>query len=207
MDNLFDRWANEYMQSVHASDTEGTYPFAGYETIRTLVLKTLEAPRFKRVLDMGVGTGAVTSSLHEMGKEVVGVDSSRNMLEKAEKAMKKASFIHADFFSALEGTIGAFDAVIFNYSIHHLSPAAQKALVLQIHDHLQPEGVILIGDVMRRTRAEIDSLKGEYIDIWDEEEHYPVYDELVDDRLSGLFDPTLVEVSHCAGVIRLVKRR
>ncbi|MFW6298527.1 MAG: class I SAM-dependent methyltransferase [Bacillota bacterium] len=206
MEDHFDTWADTYNQSVHTIDREGKYPFAGYTIIKTLIFNTLTQGKKKRILDMGVGTGEITRPLHDKGHAIVGVDASEKMLEKAKRAMPSASFILGDFFSALEALEGKFDAILFNYSIHHLSTQDQKRLIKALASFLHPEGIILIGDVMKENRTCMDGLRKKYIDRWDDDEHYPVYDEFLDEELETLYKVSYHEVSHCAGTIRLIKR-
>ena len=55
------------------------------QDVRNKILKTLkeELEGYQRLLDVGVGTGRFSKSLQDAGFEVVGVDISRKMLERA----------------------------------------------------------------------------------------------------------------------------
>lgn len=204
MSDLFDRWASTYAKTVRDTDEENSYPFAGYEEIKKRIIAAFGVGPPGSVLDMGVGTGEITRPLYEAGHTVTGVDASMPMIQEAEKAMPRARFIHADFFSALKSLEpAAYDAVILNYAIHHLNRGNQKTLLKSLHPFLKPGGIILIGDVMRRTEAELGTLRRHYAALWDEEETYPVCEMFMDSDLERLYHFVYTEVSHCSGLIEL----
>lgn len=202
----FDSWAERYNRSVYTLDQQGHYPFAGYVTIRTLVFTTLNQGAKKRILDMGVGTGEITRPLYDKGHAIVGVDASETMLEKAKEGMPRAAFIRGEFFTALKKLEGMFDAILFNYALHHLTFEDQKRLIKALHPYLEPGGAILIGDVMKKDRKGLNALRKKYFDRWDDAECYLVYEEFVDVPMAECFEAAYHAVSHCAGIIRLIKR-
>ena len=59
----FDLWADDYDKSVGVSDEDGTYPFAGYKTILNEIYNRVLNSSAKTVLDIGFGTGTLTSKL------------------------------------------------------------------------------------------------------------------------------------------------
>jgi SAM-dependent methyltransferase len=92
------------------------------------------------VLDLGTGTGRLCVPLARAGHRIVGVDFSKEMLEKADEVTRKAgvreqcTFIQGDVLSDLAGRLdsyGAFDAVailgVFDYISDPL-PALQSVL-------------------------------------------------------------------------------
>ena len=206
MDDHFDIWAETYNQTVNTTDKEGNYPFAGYTIIKTMIFNALQQGPRKRILDMGTGTGEITRPLYDEGHTIVGVDASKKMLEKAKETMPSATFILGDFSSALETIEGQFHAILFNYSIHHLPLHEQKKLIMDLEPYLHSEGRVLIGDVMRQNRKSMEALREKYLDRWDDDEYYLVHDEFVDKDIDRLFKASYHEVSHCAGIIRLMKR-
>ena len=48
------------------------------------------------ILDLGCGTGTLTAQLAELCSKVVGVDSSQNMIDKAQKQFGNIEFIVRD---------------------------------------------------------------------------------------------------------------
>lgn len=72
----FDLWADGYDQSVGLSDEEGSYPFAGYKAILGEVFSRILSHAGRTVLDIGFGTGTLTSRLYEQGCSIFGQDFS-----------------------------------------------------------------------------------------------------------------------------------
>ena len=62
--NGFELWADDYDKSVGLSDEDGTYPFAGYKTILNAIYNRVLSVSSKSVLDIGFGTGTLTSKLY-----------------------------------------------------------------------------------------------------------------------------------------------
>jgi len=66
----------------------------------------------ERVLDAGCGTGVYSAHLVEEGADVVGVDASAAMLERARDAVDDAAFHQLDLAEALPFADDAFDGVV-----------------------------------------------------------------------------------------------
>lgn len=97
-----------------------------------------------RVLDVGCATGEVSKLVAGMvGEtgEVVGVDTSSQMIEMALKNNKHANvqFKHCDIYDLPED-LGQFDAIVGRRVLMYL-PDPQHALTL-ISQHLKPNGII-----------------------------------------------------------------
>ena len=59
----FDLWADGYDKTVGVSDEENTYPFAGYKDVLGTIFKTIMEKPSAVVLDIGFGTGTLTTKL------------------------------------------------------------------------------------------------------------------------------------------------
>lgn len=77
----FDLWADDYDKSVGLSDEDETYPFAGYKNVLNKIYGSVLSHWGKVVLDIGFGTGTLTSKLYENGCEIYGQDFSSRMIE------------------------------------------------------------------------------------------------------------------------------
>lgn len=96
-----------------------------------------------RVLDVGAGTGFLSLMLAEMGYEVVGVDVSKNMIDRAKgKAEKKGLKIdfRVDDAENLSFEDNSFDAVV-NRAVLWTLPDPEKA-VREWKRVLKPDGKI-----------------------------------------------------------------
>ncbi|MEM7447400.1 MAG: class I SAM-dependent methyltransferase [Myxococcota bacterium] len=117
----------------------------GYRAHLRQSAQRLGMPRRARVLDLCCGTGTSTAALHSVypGAEIVGVDASAKMIERA-KTKPIAS--HARFVvgNAMDlgaaGIHGPFDGVLMAYGIRNV-PNMDRCLE-GIRTILQPEGRI-----------------------------------------------------------------
>jgi tRNA (cmo5U34)-methyltransferase len=105
------------------------------------------------ILELGVGTGETARrvlSFHP-GVELVGIDSSEEMLAVARKALR------ADLrVGRLENPLpeGQFDLVVSALAVHHLDGAGKRNLFRRIAAVLEPGGVFVLGDVVVPERTE-----------------------------------------------------
>jgi SAM-dependent methyltransferase len=105
------------------------------------------------VLDAGCGPGLVAAALLASGLRVVGVDLSREMIERAEKrcasAGDRARFLQTSIYDPAVESLGPFDGAISRYVVHHvLDPSAFVARQVAL---LRPGGVLVICDHLTDT--------------------------------------------------------
>lgn len=86
----FDLWADGYDKSVQLSDEDNRYPFAGYKELLNRIFRRVLEKDSARVLDMGFGTGVLTTRLYQQGCSVWGQDFSENMCRAAQAKMPAA---------------------------------------------------------------------------------------------------------------------
>lgn len=197
----FDLWADDYDKSVGLSDENGTYPFAGYKTILNEIYNRVLNVSSKNVLDIGFGTGTLTSKLYEQGCMVYGQDFSDRMIELAQAKMPNAKLFQGDFSNGLVEPLllQKYDAIIATYSLHHLTDLQKVAFLKNLLVLLNEGGCIYIGDVAFESREALQKCMDAAGDEWDDDEIYFVYDEL------RLHFPTMKfeQMSNCAGLISL----
>ncbi|WP_296114897.1 class I SAM-dependent methyltransferase [uncultured Anaerococcus sp.] len=199
----FDLWADGYDESVGLSDEDNTYPFAGYKDVLNAIYKEVLESEAKKILDIGFGTGTLTSQLYEKELEVYGQDFSEEMIKIAKEKMPKAKLFAGDFTKGLVDFLreNKYDAIIATYSLHHLTDEEKIPFIKSLISLLNPGGKILIGDVAFENRYALEECKEKSQNYWDDEEFYFVYDELRGD-FSGL---SFEKYSFCAGVLTLTK--
>ena len=99
------------------------------------VIELLAPQQGERILDLGCGTGHLTSRIAASGASVVGVDQSPAMIESARNNYPELQFVEADAtglnFNA------EFDAVFSNATIHWIKD--QRALASVIRRALKPD--------------------------------------------------------------------
>ena len=197
----FDLWADGYDKSVGLSDEGDRYPFAGYRKMMNAVYNRVLAQSGRDVLDVGFGTGVLTSRLYAQGCTVYGQDFSARMIELAQAKMPKATLCQGDFSKGLVPTLCArqYDAIVATYSLHHLTDAQKIGFLCTLLPLLKQDGCIFIGDVAFRTRVELEACRNAAGDEWDEDEIYFVYDELRPHFPALTFEA----FSHCTALLTL----
>ena len=100
------------------------------------VLELLDIKPGERILDLGCGTGHLTHEIKNNGANVVGIDASAEMVEKAAKAYPDVDFKVADAtdFHFEE----KFDAVFSNATLHWVHKADEA--IKCVYDSLKPGG-------------------------------------------------------------------
>ena len=197
----FDLWADDYDKCVGVSDEDGTYPFAGYKAILNEIYHRVLNSSAKTVLDIGVGTGTLTSKLYEYGCMIYGQDFSERMIELAQEKMPNAELFQGDFLKGLAEplTQKKYDAIISTYALHHLTDAQKISFINSLLSLLNDGGCIYIGDVAFGTRASLEKCMDDTGKEWDDDEIYFVFDELKKFFPKMKFE----QMSCCAGLLSL----
>ena len=200
----FDLWADGYDKSVGVSDEENAYPFAGYKDVLGTIFKTIMKKPSAVVLDIGFGTGTLTTKLYGNGCTIYGQDFSARMIELASEKMPNAHLYQGDFTQGLVEPLQAqnYNFIVATYSLHHLTDEQKVSFLRDLRDHLNPGGRIFIGDVAFETRSQLEQCRMDVGDEWDDDEIYFVVDELKGEFPELGFKRT----SHCSGVLSIPAR-
>lgn len=197
----FDLWADGYDKSVAVSEENDEYPFAGYGQILNTIYNHVLTNPGRQVLDIGFGTGTLTTKLYEKGCTIYGQDFSQRMIDLAQEKMPEAHLYQGDFTLGLanELTGRQYDAIIATYSLHHLSDTQKVRFFRDLLGLLAPNGCIYVGDVAFPTREELEACRCRMAEKWDEDEIYFVFEELNEAFPQLEFEP----VTYCSGVLYL----
>ncbi len=122
------------------------------DALSTLVREVVKA-KPARILELGVGTGNLTHMvlLSHRPDYYLGVDNSGEMIETARRKLgpvgglelREANIQDLVFYEE-------FDAIITNYTLHHLSHEDKREFCSRAHRWLRKGGVLLYGDVFIR---------------------------------------------------------
>jgi tRNA (cmo5U34)-methyltransferase len=104
----------------------------------------------ERILELGVGTGETTRRVlaRHPGGTVVGLDSSREMLARARRALPADRVeLHV---ARIEDPLppGPFERVISVLAVHHLDGRGKAELFRRVAAVLSPSGRLVVGDVI-----------------------------------------------------------
>ena len=197
----FDLWADGYDKAVGLSDAGHTYPFAGYKQVLGFIFQTIMESENAVVLDIGFGTGTLTTKLYEHGCSIYGQDFSARMIARASEKMPNAHLYQGDFSKGLVEPLRScrYDYIVATYSLHHLTDAQKRIFLSDLRSYLKENGKIIIGDVAFETREALEQCKWKAGDAWDPDEIYFVVEELRKDFPVLSF----TQMSDCAGVLML----
>lgn len=207
MDNQgVDLWSDAYDEGVRRSDEADTYPFAGYQRMLETVFHAVSQANAHTLLCIGIGTGLLARKMTDAGMSVVGIDASDNMIAKARGLMPDIQLIRHNIANGLPSALDCqtFDGIVSTYALCHLQDGAKCKLIRALFARLSPGGILAIGDISFETEDSKAACQGEFLDQWNREEHYMVYEKI--EKALGL-PHTYMQVSHCAGVLILRKPR
>ncbi|KZX17168.1 class I SAM-dependent methyltransferase [Methanobrevibacter filiformis] len=105
-----------------------------------------------KVLELGSGTGILTKKIKERfpNSEIVSIDLSYNMVEKAKENLKSYGNIEFKVGDFTKIDLGSgYDVVISSLAIHHLEANPDKIeLFSRIYDSLKENGIFYNADVL-----------------------------------------------------------
>lgn len=146
---------NPWMDAAHAArwaaQLKGGNPFRDRQI--GVICRLAEAVGPRRVLDLGVGTGAVVRRLLPRlpGASFVGLDGSPTMLERARFALEafkdRITFLESRLEADWPKRTGTdFDLVVAVQTIHHLAGEAKRDCYAKVWEVLKPGGCFLVSD-------------------------------------------------------------
>lgn len=108
------------------------FNYQRHQFIRSLeqVKSSLDLKTSQNVLDVGCGTGALCSVLHEKGLAVTGIDPSAGMLKIARRKLsgQKIDLIEGNVLERLPFSDKSFDVSIASFVAHGLLPDERRKM-------------------------------------------------------------------------------
>jgi tRNA (cmo5U34)-methyltransferase len=121
-----------------------------YERLQDEVVRAASDIGARTILDLGVGAGETAARILDVHPDarVVGIDSSREMLDAAARLLpsERAALVQQDLNDPLPE--GRFDLAVSALAIHHLESDAKATLFERVAGRLVPGGRFVIGDVI-----------------------------------------------------------
>ena len=127
----------------------------GYDTIveMTGVLAARYAQPQTRLYDLGCSLGASSLAMaqlvHQPGCEVISIDSSAAMIERARQLVEQASSrtpIRLQQADVLDVSLQPASVVVMNFTLQFIDAAQRDTLVARIAEALQPGGVFVLSE-------------------------------------------------------------
>jgi ubiquinone/menaquinone biosynthesis C-methylase UbiE len=125
---------------------------AAFEKVLDRLIEVASPQPADACVDLGAGTGFVTTALAPLVSSVLAVDISSAMAESlaeraAEAGLGNVSTEVADL-KELQLRPASADLLVTNYALHHLVDADKRALVARAVTWLRPGGRFVIADMM-----------------------------------------------------------
>ena len=142
----YDAPVNLWTSTAHALDYLARADSIPHRTEGEATLLEALPLRVARVLDLGSGDGRLLSlvKLARPDAGAVALDFSEAMIAKLHERFASTPsviVIRHDMDLPLPESLGAFDAVVSSFAIHHLVHTRKRALYEEIHRHLTSGGV------------------------------------------------------------------
>lgn len=138
------------------------------------IVRLLDVQIDEKILDLGCGTGDIAHTFQQLGAEVIGVDHSANMIERAKEKYPSIPFYEKD---ANVFTMDAsFDAVFSNATLHWIK--TPELVLERVYAHLSKGGRFVAefggyGNVQGITDSIVEHIRA--LDLSYEDSQFPWY--------------------------------
>lgn len=116
------------------------------------IFKALDLSSDSTVLDIGCGTGGLTTRFAQMCRHVYAVDISKSMLAQLAHKIKTEGFNNVTIvqsgFLTYQHHDGALDAIVSNINLHHIPDFWKQIAVCRFFDFLKFGGKLFLADVV-----------------------------------------------------------
>ncbi|SEO16445.1 putative AdoMet-dependent methyltransferase [Amphibacillus marinus] len=140
---LFDKWADDYDNTVSGLDNEYHDVFLHYDQILDQIVKQATGV----VVEFGSGTGNLTKKLHDANMQVIAIEPSPAMRAKASEKIPTINIYDGDFlnFPAFDKEI---DTIVSSYAFHHLTDAEKQEAIVKYNQLLPVNGRVVFADTL-----------------------------------------------------------
>ncbi|MBU5227887.1 methyltransferase domain-containing protein [Clostridium senegalense] len=170
----FNDWAKSYDKTI-VEDRGEVKVYKNYNLILDKVynLASENSKKGFKFLEIGVGTGNLSSKFLRNNCDIVGIDQSREMLSIAKKKYPKLKVRLGEFLK-IPYSDKSFDIIVSTYAFHHLNENEKVIAIEEMIRVLKDNGKIIIGDLMFKdvddkryvlkslTKEQIEEVEDEY---------------------------------------------
>jgi putative AdoMet-dependent methyltransferase len=182
--DLFDEWANDYDGAVAGLHPEYREVFQGYEGILERVVGELALPSGARILEIGVGTGNLTRLLLDAGYDVVGVEPSAQMRQRAAAKLPTLTLFEGHFLQ-LPAADHSMEGVVSTYAFHHLTDSEKKEALARLYQIVKKDGKLVFADTVfkdaiAKRDLQTEAKERDFLQLAEdlEREYYPLLDTM-----------------------------
>lgn len=170
---LFDDWAQTYDQDL----LEARGPLLGYARSQQALDDAFPIETGARVLDIGIGSGAVAGRLAARGAHITGIDISEKMLARCAE-QHPAFDLHPGTFTQIPLPDATFDGVVSGFAFHETPPAQRAAACGEMARVLKPGGCLGLLDIMFASPPAMAEARDRIGQAWDDDEDYAIVGDL-----------------------------
>lgn len=170
---LFDEWA----QSYDADLVNESGILLGYKASLSAISGVLPPAAGKKVLDIGIGSGAVAALFAQQGAQISGVDISQKMLDIC-RAQYPNFDLHVGTFTDIPAADQTFDYVVSGFAFHETPLANRADACVQMARVLKENGYLCLLDIMFASPAATQEAQQRIADYWDDSEDYALIGDL-----------------------------
>lgn len=137
IEESYNSWANQYDTNENRTR----------DLDKKSTIETLSKYDFESVLELGCGTGKNTNYLLKKAKQIIGLDFSQEMLNKAKEKItdKRVAFIKADLTHNWEIDNGFADLISCSLTLEHIKDLHH--IFNQANLKLKKNGIIFISEL------------------------------------------------------------
>ena len=125
---------------------------AAFEKVLDGLLDLAAPQAADECVDLGAGTGFVTTAIAPLVSSVLAVDISpamaKSLAERAADAGLGNVLTEVSDLNNLQLPAGSADLIVSSYALHHLADSGKRELVAQAATWLRPGGRLVIADMM-----------------------------------------------------------
>lgn len=157
----FNNWAKTYDKAV-IEDRGELKIYKNYDLILQSVYNLVHDSKLKEpmILEIGVGTGNLASKFLNDNYDIIGIDQSREMLSVTKQKYPKLKVRLGEFLK-IPCDNKYFDVIVSTYAFHHLNEIEKVIAIEEMLRVLKDNGMIVIGDLMFRSKDDEKNILNE----------------------------------------------
>jgi ubiquinone/menaquinone biosynthesis C-methylase UbiE len=170
---LFDDWAKSY--DIDLLDEGG--PLMGYACSIQALEHVLQVAPNSHILDIGIGSGAITKRLAAQGAQITGIDISEKMLALCREQNPDFT-LYTGTFNSIPLLNESVNYVVSGFAFHETPVSARRDACQEMARVLQPGGYLCLLDIMFASSLAMQEARKLIGDKWDDDEDYAIVGEL-----------------------------